>query len=1338
MECVRLKNGEIMSGEGTNVGRIYVSLGLKNDMSADLAKATASIKTFENGMNSAGKNVSSTFGNMFKGISNQFSSLGSMVSGGIGKAFSGISSKISSALSSAKSSISSFASGSVTALKGLAEAGKKVYDEMGFLGTAMVAIFTVKLKNAIEEATSVFMKFDDQMRKVQAVTESTGTQFDELTAQARLLGATTSFTAQEAADAMTLLGQAGFTANEVIAAMPATLNLARASMTDLGTTANIMSNIMNGFRIGADETERASDVLSKAANATNTNVTELGNAMKYVAPLAYQMSWSLEETASAAGLLSNAGIKSSMAGTVLRNSISRLLSPTAKSQQILQSYGITLDAISPKTHSFAQIIDILAQSGISAADIMTVFGMRAGPGILAMLNIGTGAINNMNQALMNSAGYAQAAADKMDAGWGGTIRRLNDMVESLQLSFGKAFADILTPFLRLVSVIGVAISKLPAPIIYLASAFAIAAVASGTLLIALAALPIVADVFTATLLAVDSGLTLLAASVSSVAGPASALVAILEGLSVSSIVVGIAGLSAGLVGLGLVLYELEKKTQIFAKTWETLKDLWTIGTYYAGKAFASLKKVVGEAIDGIMESLRRLSEDTWVGRFVDGISNAYDTIAKTLGKWRSDTHETAEAIRAEEAKEAESTANVQKQIENAHNGIVSSYQTVDEATGETYASMIENASEGADEVVGANGEIISSNSDLIASNNDVAASFSYKMEDTDISSIVSQNYGIDDFNNGIELADGGFIKLNEHGQLIYQTVDGISKILANMPSASFETADGGTIRTNTDVPRSEGDGRTIKVGEEGRKQNSEDEDYFNSPEYTEALWAKEHPDYTSVDLTKYPGFSEEQIKKIESGEWDKPIVIPDKKKSTKGMSNYERNVEIARENELTPEQAGTIPDSYKTKLSQDYKDELKKKGLMKKTNGKYDSFMSSAKTALTDDVGWSGFFKTLLSGNISTALGGESPKDGGTFSKIWDKLNYKVPGTENLTSGSFDFTGISKSVDTLKEKFGELNSVSFDDLKTRFEGIKEDISNSVSNIPIVKSTMETLNGISYDGLKNTVQGYIDSFTNSVSNIPVVKSTLETLNTISYDSLLTTIQGYVDSFTNSISNIPIVKSTMETLNTVSYDSLLTTIQGYVDSFTNSVSNIPIVKSTMEILNTVSYDSLLSTIQGYVDSFTTSVSNIPFVKSTMETLNTVSYELLKTKIQGYVTSFANSIKGIPLVKSTIETLNKISFSTLLTKIGNVSSALDGLITTAKNMYNRVMEYVNDAKAAMSSSNDGNSNSKSKTAKASQMTDSEKATRSANNTVYNNNVKANTINNYNSTKSTSGFTF
>lgn len=509
---------------------------------------------------------------------------------------------------------------------------------MGYAGAAVAGGASAALTAVGVGAASTFATFDDQMRKVQAVTEATDEQFQQLTSTAKTLGATTSFTAQESAQAMIYLGQAGFDANQIIAAMPATLNLARGSMTDLATTADIMSNIMNSFQIPAENTAYAADVLAAAANWTNTNVTELGNAMKYTAPLAYQMGWSLEETAASAGLLSNAGIKSSMAGTVLRNAIARLISPTDAAVQILQKYGLTMDAVNPKTHNLASILGTLQSVGMSSGDVMELFGMRAGPGMLALLNQGTEAIRNMEMELQNSQGYAQSAADAMDAGFGGALREAENALEAMQLSLGQAVATVATPLLAAFAVIGKSVAQLPQPILVAAAAIgALSAVGLAALsVISMAGIMLPGLITGLTALGVvEAGATL------TTAGLATAIWAAL------------APVAAVVVGIGLVvaaMYIFEQKTGLLSASWQYLKDVITI----VGPAFSAIASAMYHAAINFFGGIAKAAWDILPDGWAETIVKTVETVTNAFSEHGKKVHEEAEKVRADSGKVGES------------------------------------------------------------------------------------------------------------------------------------------------------------------------------------------------------------------------------------------------------------------------------------------------------------------------------------------------------------------------------------------------------------------------------------------------------------------------------------------------------------------------------------------------------------------------------------------------------------------------------------------------------------------------------------------------------------
>ncbi|GHT36464.1 hypothetical protein FACS189427_08120 [Planctomycetales bacterium] len=154
------------------------------------------------------------------------------------------------------------------------------------IGLAALRTAFAGIPSAFSQVFSVFSGFEAQLSKVQAVSGATAKQMGELREQAKLLGRTTFFTASQVGNAQQMLAQAGFNPEQIKAALPDVLNLALAGDLDIGEAADIATNISTPFGIAADKLNRVNDVLAKAANSSNTNVREMGQAFKYAAPAA--------------------------------------------------------------------------------------------------------------------------------------------------------------------------------------------------------------------------------------------------------------------------------------------------------------------------------------------------------------------------------------------------------------------------------------------------------------------------------------------------------------------------------------------------------------------------------------------------------------------------------------------------------------------------------------------------------------------------------------------------------------------------------------------------------------------------------------------------------------------------------------------------------------------------------------------------------------------------------------------------------------------------------------------------------------------------------------------
>lgn len=322
---------------------------------------------------------------------------------------------------------------------------KSIGSRMTSIGSDLMLKVTAPLALTGGLMVKTAADFDDSMRKVAAVTGATGDQFDRLRQQAIDLGATTAWSASESAAAMQYLGMAGLDTNEILEATPQMLSLASAGAMDLGAAADIATNVLSGFNLEISDLAHVSDVLAEAASSSNTSVEQLGHAMAYVGPVASSAGLSIEETTAAIQVLSNAGIQGTMAGTALRGALTSLLSPTKQATDILATYGLTAEDVNPEVHSLAEILDTLSSAGLSTADAMSLFGDRAGPGMIALLRAGGDGIRDYTAALEDCDGAAQRMAETMEGGVGGSLRELEGAIETLNITFGDLIADALMP-----------------------------------------------------------------------------------------------------------------------------------------------------------------------------------------------------------------------------------------------------------------------------------------------------------------------------------------------------------------------------------------------------------------------------------------------------------------------------------------------------------------------------------------------------------------------------------------------------------------------------------------------------------------------------------------------------------------------------------------------------------------------------------------------------------------------------------------------------------------------------------------------------------------------------
>ncbi len=290
----------------------------------------------------------------------------------------------------------------------------------------------------------VAAKFEQGMAEVGAVAGASNAEMVQLTATARTLGATTSFSASEAAQGMKYLAMAGFKTTETIAAMPGVLALARAGNTDLARTADISSDMLSAFRLEADKMGMVGDVLTKTFTTSNVNLELLGETMKYVAPVATSAGMSIQEVAAMTGLLGDVGIKVSQAETALRASILRLADPPREAAEALEELGVSTVDSEGNLKKMPELLGEVAEamegmgSGERLSYVSQIFGMEASSAMDTLLEKTTGgAIKKKITLVADSKGATKEIAARMEATTMGAARRLRSAVESLGISFGS-------------------------------------------------------------------------------------------------------------------------------------------------------------------------------------------------------------------------------------------------------------------------------------------------------------------------------------------------------------------------------------------------------------------------------------------------------------------------------------------------------------------------------------------------------------------------------------------------------------------------------------------------------------------------------------------------------------------------------------------------------------------------------------------------------------------------------------------------------------------------------------------------------------------------------------
>ncbi len=341
---------------------------------------------------------------------------------------------------------------SSVALQKIGAAGEKLRDVGSAIegaGQKLMPV-TVAVGGLGVAAVKVAADFDSAMSQVAAVSGATGKDLDALREKAREMGAKTKFSASEAAEAMNYMAMAGWKTGDMLDGIEGIMNLAAASGEDLATTSDIVTDALTALGLSAADSGHFADILAAASSNANTNVSMMGETFKYCAPVAGALGFTAEDTAEAIGLMANAGIKSSQAGTAMRTMLTSL---TGEVTFVGDAFGELTIQTTNTDGSMRSLGEILADCRVAfsqmseseqAANAEALVGKNAMSGFLAVMNAAPADIEKLNNAITNCDGTAEKMAETMQDNLAGQLTILKSQLEELAISIG----EILMPSIR--------------------------------------------------------------------------------------------------------------------------------------------------------------------------------------------------------------------------------------------------------------------------------------------------------------------------------------------------------------------------------------------------------------------------------------------------------------------------------------------------------------------------------------------------------------------------------------------------------------------------------------------------------------------------------------------------------------------------------------------------------------------------------------------------------------------------------------------------------------------------------------------------------------------------
>ena len=473
---------------------------------------------------------------------------------------------------------------------------KSLGNGISSVGKALTAGLTLPIVGIGVASTKTASDFQGAMKEVSAISGATGKDLDSLSNLAKEMGSTTKFSASESAEALKYMGMAGWKTQDMMAGLPSILNLASAGGTDLALTSDIVTDGLTAMGMSANDAGKFADIMASTCSNANTNIELMGETLKYVGPVAGALGIEMDDLSVAIGLMGNAGLKGSNAGTSLRAGLTNLVKPTSEMQKAMTKYGVELVKNADGSINLMGTMENLRSSlggldqATQAQALAAIFGKEAMSGWASIVNASEGDFNKLASAISNSEGSAKKMADTMLEGSQGAIVEMKSALEGVAITIGER----LTPFLE----------KLADGVSKVCQWFQSLSPTTQTIIMVIAGLVAVVGPL---LILIGTGITLFA-TLSTAAGALGVTLGTVVGAigSVIGIITGVIGAIGGFIAVVVDAYKENEKfrsvvDKVFSNIKSIISDVMSVVKDIISVAWSAIKTIWDNGLKQILQ-----------------------------------------------------------------------------------------------------------------------------------------------------------------------------------------------------------------------------------------------------------------------------------------------------------------------------------------------------------------------------------------------------------------------------------------------------------------------------------------------------------------------------------------------------------------------------------------------------------------------------------------------------------------------------------------------------------------------------------------------------------------